>query len=90
MNSTSATAYVVTFAVFGHQRSHDHRMIDVGIFAHALPHVGLLHYSPAQSSSLCRVCMLGTISDARKDLMNEKIDGEIKAGSRWVIHPSGL
>lgn len=53
MNSTSATAFVVTFAVFGNQQhSRDDHITDVRIFTHALPHVDVLRYSPDQSSSL--------------------------------------
>lgn len=74
------------------QRSHDDRISHFGLFAHALPCVGVLPDSPHHSSSLCRVCMFGFISDATEDLMNEKkkSDGENKAGSRWLIHPAGL
>lgn len=72
INSISATAYVATFAVFGNQQhSHDDHITNVRIFARVLPRVGVLHYSPDQSS-LCHVCMLGSISDVMKDLMNEK------------------
>lgn len=50
MNSTSAT-----FTFFGNQQhSLDDRITDVRIFARALPHVGVLPYSPVQSSSLCQ------------------------------------
>lgn len=59
--------------VFGtQQHSHDDRITDVRIFAPVLPRVGVLCYSPELSSSLCHMCMLGFISDAMKDLMNEK------------------
>lgn len=58
------------------------------LFTHALPYVGVLCYSPDQSSSLCRLSMLGSVSDAMKDLMNENIDGDNKAGSGGVIHPA--
>lgn len=54
------------------QRSHDDRISHFGLFAHALPCVGVLPDSPHHSSSLCRVCMFGFISDATEDLMNEK------------------